>query len=86
MLFDEALELLKPKNCFVDICSSRMFLEEGKIEYYINSYGAERVLFGSDFPIWDPKKEAEAFLQLDISNIDKEKIAYKNALYLLKEC
>ena len=85
MLFDEALELLKPTNCFVDICSSRMFMENGKIEYYINSYGAERVLFGSDFPIWDPQKEAEAFLKLNITEADKEKIAYKNALYLLKE-
>ncbi len=85
MLFDEALELLKPTNCFVDICSSHMFMEKGKMEYYINSYGAERVLFGSDFPIWDPQKEAEAFLELNISNTDKEKIAYKNALYLLNE-
>ena len=83
MLFDEALELLKPTNCFVDICSSHMFIEKGKMEYYINSYGAERVLFGSDFPIWDPQKEVEAFLELDISNADKEKIAYKNAEYLL---
>lgn len=85
MVFDEALELLKPKNCFVDICSSRMFVEKGKMEYYINSYGAERVLFGSDFPIWDPKKEAEAFMDLDLTFSQKEKIAYKNALYLLKE-
>ncbi len=85
MLFDEALELLKPTNCFVDICSSRMFVEKGKMEKYINAYGADRVLFGSDFPIWDPQKEAEAFLELDISYTDKEKIAHKNALYLLKE-
>lgn len=85
MLFDEALELLKPKNCFVDICSSQMFMENGKMEYYINSYGAERVLFGSDFPIWDPLKEAEAFFKLNISYGDKEKIAYKNALNLLNE-
>ncbi len=85
MLFDEALELLKNTNCFVDICSSHMFMEKGKMEYYINGYGAERVLFGSDFPIWDPKKEAEAFMDLDLAFSQKEKIAYKNALYLLKE-
>lgn len=85
MLFDEALELLKPTNCFVDICSSHMFMEKGKMEYYINGYGAERVLFGSDFPIWDPEKEAEAFFELNLPYNDKEKIAYKNALYLLKE-
>ena len=85
MVFGEALELLKPKNCFVDICSSRMFVEKGKMEYYIKSYGAERVLFGSDFPIWDPKKEAEAFMKLDLTFSEKEKIAYKNALEILKE-
>ena len=85
MLFDEALELLKPTNCFVDICSSHMFMEKGKMEYYINGFGADRVLFGSDFPIWDPKLEAEAFMSLELPYSDKEKIAYKNALYLLKE-
>lgn len=84
MLFDEALELLKDTNCFVDICSSHMFMPEGKILKYINGYGADRVLFGSDFPLWDPQKEAEYFLSLDIPYSDKEKIAYKNALRILK--
>lgn len=85
MLFDEAMALLKDTDCFVDICSSHMFMPEGKIIEYINGYGADRVLFGSDFPLWDPCKEAEYFMELDIPYVDKEKIAYKNALNLLKE-
>ncbi len=85
MLFDEAMELLKDTECFVDICSSHMFMPEGKILKYINGYGAERVLFGSDFPLWDPCKEAEYFMSLDIPYTDKEKIAYKNALEILGE-
>ena len=48
-------------------------MEKGKMEYYINGYGAERVLFGSDFPIWDPQKEAEAFMELDLTYSQKEK-------------
>ena len=86
MLFDEALEALKSKErCFVDISSSMMFMPKDNIYKYISGYGAERVLFGSDFPIWDPGVEAEKFLALDIPFEAKEKIAYKNALKILKE-
>lgn len=85
MLFDEALELLKDTSCFVDMCSSHMFMPEGLIKKYINGYGADRVLFGSDFPLWDPVKEAEYLINLDIPYEQKEKIAYKNALNLLEK-
>ena len=51
----------------------------------INGYGADRVLFGSDFPLWDPIKEAEYLLNLDIPYDQKEKIAYKNAINLLEK-
>ncbi len=85
MLFDEALALLKDTNCYFDISSSRMFMRTDGIYKYINAYGADRLLFGSDFPIWDPQKEAEYFLSLNISFADKEKIGYKNALCILGE-
>lgn len=82
-LFDEALEYLGPTSCYVDISSCMMFIGKEKVKKYINAYGADRILFGSDFPIWSPAKEAEAFLSLGLSESDTEKIAYKNAELLL---
>ena len=82
-LFDEALACLKDKDCFLDTSSSIQYMNEGQAESLIGAYGAERMLFGSDFPVWDPKVELERFLALGISDEDKERIAYKNACELL---
>lgn len=82
-LFDVAYENLKDENCCFDISSSIMFMGKEKAKYYINKYGADRMLFGSDFPLWSPEKEAEVFFSLGLSHEDEEKIAYKNAERLL---
>lgn len=82
-VFSEALEILGKTDCYVDISSSRMFMEEEEIYRYIHGYGADRILFGSDFPLWSPKDEFEALLKLKITDEEKEKIAYKNAERLL---
>ncbi len=82
---ETAYEYLKDTNCFFDISSSLMFMEEGEAEKYIHAYGAERMLYGSDYPLWDPEKEVKSFLELKLSDEDFEKIAYKNALRILKK-
>ena len=82
---ETAYECLKDTNCFFDVSSSLMFMQKGEAEKYINAYGAERMLYGSDYPLWDPEKEVKSFLKLKLSDDDFEKIAYKNALRILKE-
>ena len=82
-IFDTAFECLKDENCFVDISSSMMFMSKEQMEQYIAGYGADRVLFGSDFPLWSPAQEVEAFLKLNLKPDDREKIAYRNALGIL---
>ena len=83
-VFDQAVELLGAENCWVDLSSSRQVMSTEQFLHYIDAYGADRVLFGSDFPIWDPKEEAEFFMHLPLKDADKEKIAYKNAEKILK--
>lgn len=82
-LYQEAYHLLKDTRCYFDISSCFGFLSPQQIAEYIEGYGADKILFGSDFPIGDPVKEVEAFLNLDIKEADKEKIAYQNASALL---
>ena len=82
-LFDEAFALLKNSDCFFDISSCTMFLPSEKVAKYIRGYGADRVLFGTDFPLWSPETEVNAFNKLPLTSEEFEKIAYKNALRVI---
>ena len=82
-MYDTAAELLSDKECFFDVSSSLMFMEEGVAERYINHYGAERFVYGSDFPMWNPVQEMERFQRLKLTDSQKEQIAHITAEYLL---
>lgn len=83
-LFDEGFRLLKEKTCYFDLSSCMSFLTPEQMVRYIRGYGADRILFGSDFPLWDPVKEAENFLRLNLHSEEQEKIAFRNAEAILK--
>ena len=78
-MYDIAAEELKDKDCFFDVSSSLMFMEEGVAESYINRHGAERFVYGSDFPMWNPVVEMERFQQLKLTDAQKEQIAHITA-------
>ena len=78
-MYETAAEELKGKECFFDVSSSLMFMDEGVAEKYINSYGADRFVYGSDFPMWDPVTEMERFLRLKLTDDQKEQIAHITA-------
>lgn len=83
-MYETAYELLKDTNCVMDISSAMMFMEEGKPEWYINHYGAERLAYGTDYPLWNPATEAERFRRLRLSDEQFEQIAHKTAERILK--
>ena len=83
-MYETAAELLYDKNCFFDVSSSLMFMEEGVAERYINHYGAERFVYGSDFPMWDPVEEMERFMRLKLTDSQKEQIAHITAERILE--
>ena len=84
-MYEAAFEILKDKKCYFDISSSMMFMPEGVAEKYIRAYGAHRLVYGTDFPLWDPKTEVKRFLELKLTPEELEQIAYKTALHILKE-
>lgn len=81
---ETACQLLKDTSCIFDISSTMMFLPKKDVERYISVYGAERLAFGTDYPLWDPVTEVEHFLSLDITTAEKEQIAHKTAERILK--
>ncbi|MDR3091671.1 MAG: amidohydrolase family protein [Clostridiales bacterium] len=83
-LFLRAAEVLSEVDCYVDTSSSLMFMEPGDARALIRKFGPERVLFGSDYPMWKPGEEVDRLLGLGLTDEEYEKIFYKNADELLK--
>ena len=78
-MYHTARELLWDTDCIFDVSSSLMFMEQGEAERYINSYGAERMAYGTDYPLWDPVTEVKRFSQLKLTDEQFEQIFHKTA-------
>ena len=83
-MFHTAKELLWDTDCVFDISSAMMFMEQGEAEKYINGYGAERMAYGTDYPLWDPVKEVQRFKELKLTDAQFDQIAHKTAERILK--
>ena len=82
-LFDLAYEFLGDENCFLDTSSSFAMLGLKRSKELIRLYGAERLLFGTDYPMWDTQNEIDALLSMELSNEENELIFHKNAERIL---
>lgn len=78
-VFDYALEYLEDERCFLDVSSSMHFLGPRRTRELIEIYGYDRILFGSDFPMWNPKSELQTFLSLGFSQGTYERMCWHNA-------
>ncbi len=84
-IFDLGLEYLEDANCFVDVSSSMEFLGMRRTVKLCRAYGCERVMFGSDFPMWQPAKELERFANAGFTDAELELMLWKNAQRFLGE-
>lgn len=79
-VWDEAAEkLAELPNLYVDTCSCFAFMDRQKIRDIILAYGTDRVLFGTDYPMWPMEDEIDALLSLGLSEEDNRKILAENA-------
>ena len=83
-MYETAREHLDDTGCIMDVSSSLMFMPRGVAERYINHYGAERMAFGTDYPVWDPVNELQRLTSLDLTDDQLEQIAWKTAARFLK--
>ncbi len=81
---DLALEYLKDKRCYLDISSSLAFIGRVRAKELIRIYGAERILFGSDFPMWMPQDELKRFYDIGLTERENEMILHENAEKILE--
>jgi len=78
-IYDMAVEYIENENCFMDVSSAQMWLGPRRSRELIEIYGADRVLFGSDFPMAYPADELERLMANHLDQKSVEQILYRNA-------
>ena len=82
--WDASYEYLAGKRLWLDTSSTLWKCPLEKEKKIMNKHGVEKMLFGTDFPMWDPVEELERFDKLGLTGNDRDAVLYKNALELLK--
>ena len=79
-IWDEASEKLAGlDNLYVDCSSSFPFIDKQTAVDIIRKYGADKVLYGTDYPMWSPMEEIKNFMSLGLTDDEKQKILSENA-------
>ena len=83
-IWEEATEELKDyENIMVDTCSSFYSLSPQTAADLIHAYGTDKVMWATDFPMWESESEMEMFDKIDLSKSERNQILYENAKRLL---
>lgn len=82
--WDEAERYIIGENCYIDTSSSIRFLPPERSRELIRRHGADKVLFGTDYPLALHKEELDCFDKLELSQEEQEQILWKNAYKLLQ--
>lgn len=81
----EAWRELAGEDIYVDTSSALFALEPREAVEIIRAYGADRALYGTDFPMWSPKGELERFNRLPLTDAEREMILWTNHFRMLGE-
>jgi predicted TIM-barrel fold metal-dependent hydrolase len=82
-MWDLSCEYLIGRNVYMDTSSTLYFITPERAVGMIRKHGAEKMLFGSDFPMWDHREELNRFLALDLTEEERRAILSGNAHKLL---
>lgn len=83
-LWEEASTILPGlPNLYTDCSSSFFGLDDDAIVRIIRRYGTDRVLFGSDYPMWDAAAESDHLMSLPFSDEEKRAMFAGNIKKLL---
>lgn len=78
-IYDLAVEYLEDAHCYMDISSASVYLGPRRTTELIRLYGADRILFGSDYPMWSPVEEIERFYLNDLTAKEREQVLWHSA-------
>jgi len=63
---------------YVDTSSSLYAIRPGFARLIMDTFGMERVLFGTDYPMWDAKTELERLLEVPMTPEEREMLLHGN--------
>src|SRR5262249_37440901 len=79
-----AAKLPRPASTYL----KRMYTDTGAphaagLKFAIEYYGIDRVMYGTDYPCWDPATALKLLGEIGLSKADQEKLFYTNARRIL---
>ena len=80
----KAAKLPKPPSTYI----KRMYTDtvsphSAGMKFAIDYYGIDHVMYGSDYPCWDPATALALIDEIGLTDADKEKLFYRNARRIL---
>lgn len=76
--WDEAVTCLFGRNIHFDSSSSLEFMSPEYARDIIRGFGADKIFFGTDFPMWDHLGEVQRFMNLNLNDSENRKILSGN--------
>lgn len=70
---------LNEERLYVDVSSAFAWVGRRHMRELVRMWGADRVMFGSDYPMWDPLVELNELMNCDLTDDELEKILHLNA-------
>ena len=85
--WDEAEKYLYGKNVYFDTSSAVRFMKPKEAKRLIRKHGADKILFGTDYPLSSHSNEMEYLEKLKLTDEEYENIFWKNAynIFNIKE-
>jgi predicted TIM-barrel fold metal-dependent hydrolase len=81
--WDDAERYLVGEHLYLDTSSVLQVIDLGQAVRIIKNHGTHKCLFGTDFPMHNPKEVVRAFLSLGLDEDDNQKILWDNGVKLL---
>lgn len=82
--WNEARKYLVGKNIYLDTSSALWRLSSQEAVSIVRAHGADKVVFGTDYPIASHWDELNRFLSLPLTEEERRKILWDNAAKILK--
>lgn len=81
----KSYEMPQRSGVYYDTSSSLMFLSPEEVHRMIDRFGIDRILFGSDFPMWTPQTEVQRLLEMDLrlTPAELERVFYGNFIRMM---
>ena len=80
--WEEAMHIEANPNIYFDLSSTLPFIDKKILYSFIQKQGVDKLLFGSDFPMWDPYYILKLLEGYQFSRQELKAITYDNFVTL----